>query len=187
MPAGGSRDSGQHLRQDGGAPAAEGEALQRQNLLAQIPRNQKGKLTSLGSIRHKTGNCSPCLFWFRQCCTKGVNCDYCHIRHKGQKNKRIRPSKKTRMQMRAQSSDDEGDGAGDGLGTPGPSGPTGPGSDAFLQTMNTASPNSSDDDSDNEEDLLADSQMPDFDGGPAGGAPPSWMPDGAPHPTTMRL
>lgn len=91
------------------------------------------------------------------------------------------------MQMRAHTSDDEGGGAGNDSGMPGASGPTGPGSNAFLQTMNAASPNSSDDDSDNEEDLLADSQIPDFDGGPAGGAPPSWMPDGVPHPTMMRL
>jgi len=56
---------------------------------------------SIGSIKHNSGDCSPCLFWFRRSCAKGVHCDYCHFRHKGQRNKRIRPSKKTRMQMRA--------------------------------------------------------------------------------------
>jgi len=71
-----------------------------QNLLPLVPRNERGQLSSLGSISHASGQCCPCLFWFRGVCAKGVHCSYCHMWHKGQRNKRIRPSKKTRKQMR---------------------------------------------------------------------------------------
>eukprot|EP00747_Dinoflagellata_sp_TGD_P170061 gnl/TRDRNA2_/TRDRNA2_200655_c0_seq1.p1 gnl/TRDRNA2_/TRDRNA2_200655_c0~~gnl/TRDRNA2_/TRDRNA2_200655_c0_seq1.p1 ORF type:complete len:390 (+),score=39.60 gnl/TRDRNA2_/TRDRNA2_200655_c0_seq1:54-1172(+) len=81
-------------------PISDLQALAQQGLLQQIPRNDRGEVSSIGSIKHASNQCSPCLFWFRKSCAKGINCDYCHFRHKGQRNKRIRPSKKTRMQMR---------------------------------------------------------------------------------------
>jgi hypothetical protein len=71
-----------------------------QNLLPLVPRNERGQLSSVGSISHASGQCCPCLFWFKGVCAKGLHCSYCHMWHKGQKNKRIRPSKKTRKQMR---------------------------------------------------------------------------------------
>mmetsp|Transcript_11044 Transcript_11044/g.25271 ORF Transcript_11044/g.25271 Transcript_11044/m.25271 type:complete len:227 (+) Transcript_11044:131-811(+) len=58
-----------------------------------------GEAPSIGSLKHPDA-CSPCLFWFRNACTKGESCTFCHFMHEGQKNKRIRPSKKTRL-MRA--------------------------------------------------------------------------------------
>jgi len=77
-----------------------------QSRATQLQRHENGEksrdmVVSIGSAKHATGECSPCLFWFRKSCAKGAHCDYCHFRHKGQRNKRIRPSKKTRMQMRA--------------------------------------------------------------------------------------
>jgi hypothetical protein len=75
----------------------------------EMPRNDRGEVASIGSLKHAEGGCSPCLFWFRKSCAKGVHCDYCHFRHKGQRNKRIRPSKKTRMQMRAGNGQPGGD------------------------------------------------------------------------------
>eukprot|EP00434_Breviolum_minutum_P033753 symbB.v1.2.029869.t1/scaffold3241.1/size60449/4 len=77
-----------------------------EELLAQVPTNEEGERTSLGSLQHPD-TCSPCLFWFKGKCGKGVHCDYCHFRHPGQKNKRIRPSKHTRLQMRAATQDDD--------------------------------------------------------------------------------
>eukprot|EP00930_Biecheleria_cincta_P053384 TRINITY_DN3884_c0_g1_i1.p1 TRINITY_DN3884_c0_g1~~TRINITY_DN3884_c0_g1_i1.p1 ORF type:complete len:411 (-),score=59.57 TRINITY_DN3884_c0_g1_i1:46-1278(-) len=67
---------------------------------ASIPLNDEGEPTSRGSRNHPD-SCSPCIFWFRGLCGKGMECDYCHIKHPGQKNKRIRPSKSTRLQLRA--------------------------------------------------------------------------------------
>lgn len=82
-------------------PESELQVLYQQGILQQIPKNDQGELSSIGSIRHLDGECSPCLFWFRKSCAKGIHCSYCHFRHKGQRNKRIRPSRKTRLQMRA--------------------------------------------------------------------------------------
>eukprot|EP00930_Biecheleria_cincta_P053387 TRINITY_DN3884_c0_g1_i5.p1 TRINITY_DN3884_c0_g1~~TRINITY_DN3884_c0_g1_i5.p1 ORF type:complete len:368 (-),score=47.39 TRINITY_DN3884_c0_g1_i5:46-1149(-) len=65
-----------------------------------IPLNNEGEPTSRGSRNHPD-SCSPCIFWFRGLCGKGTECDYCHMKHPGQKNKRIRPSKSTRLQLRA--------------------------------------------------------------------------------------
>mmetsp|Transcript_17891 Transcript_17891/g.37457 ORF Transcript_17891/g.37457 Transcript_17891/m.37457 type:complete len:467 (+) Transcript_17891:74-1474(+) len=70
--------------------------------LTQVPYNDEGERASLGSRLHPD-SCNPCIFWFKDkaLCNKGVMCDFCHFRHPGQKNKRIRPSKNTRLQMRA--------------------------------------------------------------------------------------
>lgn len=70
-----------------------------QAVYAQIPFDRKGELTSLGSIDHALGNCIPCLYWFQSQCSRSVDCTYCHIAHPGQKKKRIRPSKKTRLNI----------------------------------------------------------------------------------------
>lgn len=85
--------------------------MDKQTLLALVPINDEGEKASIGSRNHPD-KCSPCIFWFRELCGKGMECDYCHFRHPGQKNKRIRPSKNTRLQMRAQQAGgEEGSGA----------------------------------------------------------------------------
>lgn len=87
----------QQLYLETGQPMSFLEELDQQGLLQQIPRDSEGRITSVGSIAHARGKCSPCVFWFKSACAKGLSCTYCHFRHKGQKNKRIRPSKKTRQ------------------------------------------------------------------------------------------
>jgi len=77
--------------------------LAMQGVLQHIPHDENGELTSVGSIYHVSRTCKPCLFWYKKSCVKGLKCRHCHIAdHPGlkNKNKRIRPSKKTRMQMR---------------------------------------------------------------------------------------
>lgn len=64
--------------------------------LAAIPKTPSGKFTSIGSVHHSEGRCSPCLYWARSQCCKGMLCEYCHIEHKGQRSRRIRASKATR-------------------------------------------------------------------------------------------
>jgi hypothetical protein len=82
------------------------KALHEKGVLQQIPRNDDGQITSVGSFGHQGdgSQCAPCVFWFKNSCGKGINCAYCHFRHEGQKTKRIRPSKKTREKMKAESS-----------------------------------------------------------------------------------
>jgi len=58
-------------------------------------------LPSRGSAQHESGLCQPCIFWFKDQCIKGAQCIYCHLIHPGQKNKRFKPSKKTRADRRA--------------------------------------------------------------------------------------
>jgi hypothetical protein len=83
-----------------GTPMAELRLLAKQGLLQGIPRNELGQLASIGSVHHASGTCTPCVFWFKKSCLKGLTCSYCHFKHKGQKSKRIRPSKKTRQHRR---------------------------------------------------------------------------------------
>jgi len=81
--------------------------------LRDIPRHPNtGVLLSVGSIQHlkflqdgmqvkpHASECSPCLFYFTNTCIRGVLCLYCHFRHKDQKVKLMRPSKKTRQRMK---------------------------------------------------------------------------------------
>lgn len=84
-------------------PISELEKLHHRGLLEQIPYNTEGEITSIGSIRHSLmeDRCSPCIFWFKGICAKGIHCHFCHFKHKGQKSKRIKPSKKTRLRNRA--------------------------------------------------------------------------------------
>jgi len=75
--------------------------LYSQGLLQQIPRDE-GALTSIGSVSHWAGDCRPCIFWFRDACTKGLSCAHCHFLHRGQKHKKIKPSRSTRLKRRAE-------------------------------------------------------------------------------------
>eukprot|EP00931_Biecheleriopsis_adriatica_P070944 TRINITY_DN4477_c0_g1_i3.p1 TRINITY_DN4477_c0_g1~~TRINITY_DN4477_c0_g1_i3.p1 ORF type:complete len:365 (+),score=29.73 TRINITY_DN4477_c0_g1_i3:135-1229(+) len=74
--------------------------LDDETLLSLVPINTDGGPSSVGSFKHP-GSCSPCNFWFKGLCSKGVRCTYCHFRHEGQKSKRIRPSKNTRLWKRS--------------------------------------------------------------------------------------
>lgn len=111
----------QVLRETAGAvPLEKLQNLEREGLLAQIPRTVNGDLASVGSILHERGECSPCAYWFKGICKYSVSCTYCHVLHEGQKSKRLRPSKQTRLRMRRweamqQSSNQEAEGeASDG-------------------------------------------------------------------------
>lgn len=57
------------------------------------------EVMSVGSKLHAAGECRPCLFFLKGLCFKGAGCLYCHAGHYELRNKRMRPSKKTRKQM----------------------------------------------------------------------------------------
>lgn len=85
----------------GTVPLQKLEELDAEGKLSLIPRNGHDVLSSLGSIGHEENNCSqPCAYWFKGICKYGVACAYCHFTHEGQKMKRLRPSKQTRMRIR---------------------------------------------------------------------------------------
>eukprot|EP00747_Dinoflagellata_sp_TGD_P200422 gnl/TRDRNA2_/TRDRNA2_73830_c0_seq1.p1 gnl/TRDRNA2_/TRDRNA2_73830_c0~~gnl/TRDRNA2_/TRDRNA2_73830_c0_seq1.p1 ORF type:complete len:263 (+),score=35.50 gnl/TRDRNA2_/TRDRNA2_73830_c0_seq1:70-858(+) len=89
-----------HLHQELEVPLTDLQLLEAKGLLAQIPFNEEGGLTSVGSIDHASGNCSPCAYWFKGMCAHSLMCRHCHLIHPGQKSKRLRPSKQTRQRMR---------------------------------------------------------------------------------------
>lgn len=74
--------------------------LEAAGVLEQVPRDDDGRLTSVGAISHRFGQCTPCAYWFKGICKFSVKCTYCHFVHEGQKSKRLRPPKQTRMRMR---------------------------------------------------------------------------------------
>lgn len=76
------------------------EVWMRSGILHLIPVDEEGMLTSIGTTKHAEGECQPCIFWFRGECNRGLKCDHCHLVHPGQKRKRIRPSKATRLWRR---------------------------------------------------------------------------------------
>lgn len=55
---------------------------------------------SVGSFKHKSGNCIPCAAFERPSgCAKGQNCEFCHVGH-DKKGKAPRPRKGQRIQQR---------------------------------------------------------------------------------------
>lgn len=77
------------------------EALFDNRVLLNIPRNEDGDLLTIGSMSHPE-KCKACVFWYKGSCNKGIVCEFCHFLHDGQKKKRIRLSKRTRVARKAQ-------------------------------------------------------------------------------------
>eukprot|EP00747_Dinoflagellata_sp_TGD_P165305 gnl/TRDRNA2_/TRDRNA2_186401_c0_seq1.p1 gnl/TRDRNA2_/TRDRNA2_186401_c0~~gnl/TRDRNA2_/TRDRNA2_186401_c0_seq1.p1 ORF type:complete len:488 (-),score=55.50 gnl/TRDRNA2_/TRDRNA2_186401_c0_seq1:64-1422(-) len=74
------------------------------------PEDTNGEFPSVGSEKHVSGECLPCVYWFKGICANGKDCRHCHFLHEGQKNKRIRPSKQTRQRLAAKKkAEEEGD------------------------------------------------------------------------------
>jgi len=69
-------------------------------LLFEIPRNDKDEWSSIGSKAHAEGECSPCIFWFRGFCKKGLACAHCHFAHPGQQSRRFKPNQRLRAAIR---------------------------------------------------------------------------------------
>eukprot|EP00923_Selenidium_pygospionis_P020477 GHVN01035376.1.p1 GENE.GHVN01035376.1~~GHVN01035376.1.p1 ORF type:complete len:1234 (+),score=165.84 GHVN01035376.1:409-4110(+) len=83
-------------------PAEIVAGMTEEQLNSMIPRDKDGNLTSIGSIRHSTGDCKACVFQHnpkKQTCKNGPACTFCHFKHA--KKKASRPSKIQRMVMRA--------------------------------------------------------------------------------------
>lgn len=52
-----------------------------EELIRILPLDSQGKPTSLGSVKHAEGTCSPCIFFVKDNCSKGVTCNFCHFSH----------------------------------------------------------------------------------------------------------
>eukprot|EP00913_Durusdinium_trenchii_P010827 g10156.t1 len=71
--------------------------------LAQVPLDEAGELTSIGSILHGSGECRPCAFLGseRRPCTKGVACVFCHFPHDARRKVRLGRRKRREMRISA--------------------------------------------------------------------------------------
>merc|ERR1712160_214506 len=70
-------------------------------LIAKVPKNEDGVLTSIGSIKHEpeAATCKPCIFFAtKKGCKSGIYCWHCHLGHKFKK--RPRPCKGKRERTR---------------------------------------------------------------------------------------
>jgi len=68
-------------------------------VLASIPRDENGQISSVGAIPHETGTCKPCLFVHTRIgCQNGVECDFCHLSHR--RKSKPRPCKGKRDRYR---------------------------------------------------------------------------------------
>jgi len=55
-------------------------------------------LPSLGSVKHSTGECSPCTFYHRKTgCMNGYDCAFCHYRHEEKRRSRACKVKRERL------------------------------------------------------------------------------------------
>jgi hypothetical protein len=69
-------------------------------LKEQIPRDEDGNLTSVGSMKHHLKQCKPCVFIFSagKVCANGIACEFCHFWHP--QKKRWRASKRKRLERK---------------------------------------------------------------------------------------
>jgi len=84
---------------------AEAEAARElrplEEVLLEVPRDEDGLPTSLGSLRHGLGDCRPCAYFgsAQRPCLNGVRCLFCHLPHSPKR--RIRLCRRKRLEMRA--------------------------------------------------------------------------------------
>lgn len=89
------------LHEETGMSVTDLFELDQAGILEQIPRNDEGEISSVGSMKkHMDGTCAPCIFWFNGHCPKLLKCSFCHFRHPGQKAKRYKSNKRTRAILR---------------------------------------------------------------------------------------
>lgn len=69
-------------------------------LLQQVPLDEKGEYTSIGSSDHYQGTCKPCVFAHHaeKSCANGVACPFCHFEHAPKRRMRLR--KQRRLELR---------------------------------------------------------------------------------------
>jgi len=102
LSSGGESD---HEGEEAGEPESELQPSRSEltsELLAKIPLDSRGVLTSIGSIGHASASCTECVFLSRGFCVNGINCNYCHFPHRqGPKRRnKLRPCKGKRDRYR---------------------------------------------------------------------------------------
>jgi len=75
------------------------------DLLQEVPKDEQGYDTSVGSIGHEIGLCGkPCVFMNRDSgCRQGVSCTFCHFSHGRKRHKPKQSSEKQVQRLRLRS------------------------------------------------------------------------------------
>ncbi|CAJ1393608.1 unnamed protein product [Effrenium voratum] len=70
-------------------------------ILEEIPLDEEGQLTSIGSVLHGSGECRPCAFLGseRRPCSNGAACLFCHLPH--DPRRKVRLGRRKRREMRS--------------------------------------------------------------------------------------
>lgn len=64
-------------------PPREYTAAELAELLPQVPLDEQGQQSSIGSIGHGAGSCRPCVFTSCKIgCQTGLLCEFCHLPHR---------------------------------------------------------------------------------------------------------
>lgn len=72
-----------------------------QPLMHQVPLDEMGRPTSVGSLLHSIGKCKVCVFAHSGSCSSGVSCSFCHLPHRrSQRKTGMRPCKGKRDRYR---------------------------------------------------------------------------------------
>eukprot|EP00931_Biecheleriopsis_adriatica_P096922 TRINITY_DN70659_c0_g1_i1.p1 TRINITY_DN70659_c0_g1~~TRINITY_DN70659_c0_g1_i1.p1 ORF type:complete len:245 (-),score=45.00 TRINITY_DN70659_c0_g1_i1:35-769(-) len=67
-------------------------------ILDSIPRDEEGRLTSLGSVHHASGTCRPCVYWAQGNCMRSVSCYSCHFSHPAAQERKFKQAWKRAAQ-----------------------------------------------------------------------------------------
>mmetsp|Transcript_98409 Transcript_98409/g.317272 ORF Transcript_98409/g.317272 Transcript_98409/m.317272 type:complete len:233 (-) Transcript_98409:345-1043(-) len=72
-----------------------------ESVFARVPRDDDGRPTSIGSLRHALGDCRPCAYIgsSQRPCLNNVRCLFCHLPHSPKR--RVRLCRRKRLEMRA--------------------------------------------------------------------------------------
>lgn len=64
-----------------------------------IPRDEWGAYTSVGSVGHAQGTCKPCVFAHHaeKSCANGVSCRFCHFEHAPKRRMRLRKQRRPEL------------------------------------------------------------------------------------------
>jgi len=84
------------------SPRTPESGLSEDELMRLVPRDEQGKMLSIGSVGHEEGTCKPCVFAYNENkpCGNGLRCSFCHYQHPPKK--RVRLCKKKRMELKRQ-------------------------------------------------------------------------------------
>jgi len=81
-------------QQDGATPVVASLAL------VEVPVDPETvSPTSVGSLLHKDGRCTPCMYKARGMCKYGARCEFCHFSHAQMNWRRPRPPKHVRCRL----------------------------------------------------------------------------------------